>query len=157
LVVDTKVSIFKEIPDVLPDVKSIFEPGFEYTRDLIPNNSDKAWCERLASYLDRRIRRFPKDLTVHIQRINALIVAGAQGDRLFAAAIDLNTVLGSNGEGLQRSIYDRISCMLSDQQRADLDEIRAGLNVSGNPALMLCSLPRPNENELRIISSIKND
>jgi len=154
LLVDKKVSIFKQTPENIPVEASTFEPGFEYSRTLILNNSDRGRCERLARYLDRRIRRFPKDLTAHVQRINALVAAGAQGDRLYAAAIDLNTVLGRSGKGLQRSIRDKISYMLSDQQCADLDVIRAGLSVSDSPALRLCLLPRNNESEHKIVANV---
>lgn len=153
----THVSIFKQSPDLPSSAAPIFEPGFEYTRALLPNYSDKHWCEGLVRYLDRRIRRFPKDLTAHLQRVNALVSAGADGIRLYEAAIELNTVLGGNGVALQQHIHDQISFALNQQQRADLEALRTGTSLSAGPAAIHCSPSRSPETGLRIVSEVKQN
>ncbi len=152
----SRVSIFKQSPDA-PPAASTFEPGFEYTRALRPSHSDPQWCEGLARYLDRRIRRSPKDLTAHVQRVNALVAARADGDHLYAAAIDLNTVLAGNGAALQQRIHDQIFFALNDQQRADLVAIRAGSSPASSPAELHCPLPHSNGKGLRIVSEVKHE
>lgn len=151
----THVSIFKQSPDAPPSAASTFEPAFEYTRQLRPNYADQQWCEGLARYLDRRIRRTPRDLTAHVQRVNALVAAHADGERLYAAAIDLNTVLAGNGAALQQRIHDQISFALDDQQRDDLAGMRAGASLPANPAR--CSLLRSNGSGLRIVAEIRQE
>jgi hypothetical protein len=153
----TYVPLFKQSPDVPPTAPSTFEPGFEYTRALRPGYADQQWCEGLARYLDRRIRRSPRDLTAHVQRVNALVAAHADGERLYAAAIDLNTVLAGNGAALQQRIHDQISFALDDQQRADLAALRAGSSLPAGPAELHCSLSRSKGGGLRIVTEIKQE
>lgn len=131
--------------------ESTFEPGFDYTRALTQNHSDPQWCEGLVRYLDRLIRRSPNDLTPHIQRINALLAAGNKGDRVFAAALDLHTVLGVNGLALQRRIHDQIFSVLDDQQRSDLVAIRSGASLPACAAEKHCSLPRSRDATVQLV------
>jgi hypothetical protein len=151
------VSIFEQTPDVSLSVESTFEPGFEYSRALQPNYSDPQWCEGLVRYLDRLIRRSPNDLTPHIQRINALLAAGNQGDRVFAAALDLNTVLGGNGLALQRRVHDQIFSVLDDQQRSDLVAIRSGASLPARAAEKHCSLPRSHDDSVQLVEKKQED
>jgi len=153
----TSISIFQQTPDVPLPAESTFEPGFEYTRSLSPNYSDQQWCEGLVRYLDRLIRRDPNDLTPHIQRINALLAAGSQGDRLFAAALDLHTVLGVNGLALQRRIHDQIFSVLDDQQRSDLVAIRSGAFLPACAAEKHCSLPRSRDETVQLVEKKQKD
>ncbi len=152
----THVSIFKQSPDA-PPAASTFEPGFEYTRALRPSHSAQQWCEGLARYLDRKIRRSPKDLTAHVQRVNALLAARADGDQLYAAAIDLNTVLAGKGTALQQRIHDQISFALNAQQRANLGALRAGVALAVLPAASHCSLSHGNGKSLQIVSELKHE
>jgi hypothetical protein len=138
----TNVSIFEQTPETPPAEGSTFEPGFDYSRALSLNHSDPQWCEGLVKYLDRLIRRTPGDLTPHVQRINALLAAGQKGDRVFAAALDLNTVLGNSGLALQLRIHEQIFPVLDDQQRSDLVAIRSGAPLPACAAEKYCSLPR---------------
>jgi membrane-bound lytic murein transglycosylase MltF len=147
----TNVSIFEQTPDAPLSAESTFEPGFDYTRALTQNSSDPQWCEGLVRYLDRLIRRSPNDLTPHIQRINALLAAGNKGDRVFAAAIDLHTVLGGNGLALQRRIHDQIFSVLDDQHRSDLVAIRSGALLPARDAEKHCSLPRSHAESLQLV------
>ena len=153
----THVAIFKQGPDAPPVEASTFEPGFEYTRALHPNHSEQQWCEGLARFLERRIRRFPKDLTAHVQRVNALVAARADGDQLYAAALGLNAVLAGKGAALQQRILDQISFTLDAQQRADLVAMLAGPPPAASPAELLGSLPHSNAKRLRIVSEIKHE
>jgi hypothetical protein len=153
----TNVSIFEQTPDIPLPGESTFEPGFEYTRALSQNYSDPQWCEGLVRYLDRLIRRDPNDLTPHIQRVNALLAAGHQGDRVFAAALDLNTVLGSNGLALQRRIHEQIFSVLEDQQRSDLVAIRSGASLPARAAEKHCSLPRSHDESLQLVEKKQKD
>lgn len=153
----TNVSIFEQTPDAPLAGESTFEPGFDYSRALSQNYSDPQWCEGLVKYLDRLIRRSPNDLTPHIQRINALLAAGHQGDRLFAAALDLNTVLGSNGLALQRRIHEQIFSVLVDQQRSDLVAIRSGASLPACAAEKHCSLPRSHEEGVQLVEKKQQD
>jgi hypothetical protein len=151
------ISIFEQTSDnSLPEEK-IFQPGFDYSRALTPNQSDAQWCEGLVNYLDRLIRRTPKDLTPHIQRINALLAAGIQGDRVFAAALDLHTVLGGNGLALQRRIHEQIFSVLEDQQRADLVALRSGATLHARGAEKYCSLSRGQEESVQLVSKKRED
>ena len=147
----TNVSIFEQAPAGPAPAGSTFEPGFDYTRALSQNHGDPQWCEGLIKYLDRLIRRTPSDLTPHIQRINALLAAGNTGDRVFAAALDLNTVLGSSGLALQRRIHDQIFAVLDDQQRSDLVAIRSGASLPARAAEKYCSLPRNHDENVQFI------
>jgi hypothetical protein len=151
------VSIFEQTPDISQSAETVFEPGFGYSRALNPNYSDPQWCEGLVKYLDRLIRRAPKDLTPHIQRINALLAAGYQGDRIFAAALDLNTVLGGNGLALQRRIHDQIFSVLNDQQRADLVATRSGALLPSRDAEKYCSLSRSSGGSVQLVSKKQED
>jgi len=153
----TNVSIFAQTPDVPLSAELTFEPGFEYTRALSPDYSDPQWCEGLVKYLDRLIRRTPNDLTPHIQRINALLAAGCEGDRVFAAALDLHTVLGSNGLAIQRRIHDQIFPVLDDRQRSDLVAIRSGASLPARSAEKHCSLPRNSEGSVQLVEKIPKD
>lgn len=145
------VSIFEKTPDVPLPVELTFEPGFEYTHTSNPDYSDPQWREGLVRYLDRLIRRAPNDLTLHIQRINALLAAGYEGDRVFAAALDLNTVLGSNGLALQRRIHAQIFSVLDDQQRSDLVALRSGASLPVRVAEKYCSLPRSRGETVQLV------
>lgn len=147
----TNVSIFAQTPDVSLPAESTFEPGFDYSRALSQNYTDPKWCEGLVKYLDRLIRRSPSDLTPHIQRINALLAAGSTGERVFAAALDLNTVLGSNGMALQRRVHDQIFPVLDDQQRSDLVAIRSGALLPARAAEKHCSLPRSHDQSVQFV------
>jgi len=151
------VSIFEQAPDTPLQAESTFEPGFEYSRELQPNYSDPQWCEGLVRFLDRLIRRQPNDLTPHVQRINALLAAGYRGDRVFAAALDLHTVLGNNGFALQRRIHDQIFPVLKDQQRSDLVAIRSGASLPVRAAEMHCSLPRNREGNVQLVLKKQED
>jgi hypothetical protein len=151
------VSIFERTPDVPLPTESTFEPGFEYTRALSSNYSDPQWCEGLVRYLDRLIRRSPNDLTPHIQRINALLAAGIRGDRVFAAALDLHTVLGGNGMALQRRIHDQIFSVLDDQRRSDLVAIRSGASLPAHAAEIHCSLPRSRDKGVQLVDKKQKD
>jgi hypothetical protein len=151
------VSIFKKTPDASLPAESTFEPGFDYTRALTQNCSDPQWCEGLVRYLDRLIRRSPSDLTPHIQRINALLAAGKKGDRVFAAALDLNTVLGGNGMALQRRIHDQIFAVLDDQQRSDLVALRSGASLPAHAAEIHCSLPRSRDEAMQLVDNKQKD
>lgn len=153
----THVPIFNQSPDLPSFAAPTFEPGFEYSRALLPNYSDKQWCEDLARYLDRRIRRHPKDLTAHLQRVNALVAAGADGNRLYAAAIELNKVLGGNGIALQQHVHDQISFALNEQQRTDLAALRTGASFSASSAVIQGSPSRSTESGLRIVSEVKQN
>jgi hypothetical protein len=152
-----QVSIFEKTPDVLLPAELTFEPGFEYTHALNPDYSDSQWCEGLVKHLDRLIRRNPNDLTLHIQRINALLAAGYEGDRVFAAALDLNTVLGSNGLALQRRIHDQIFSVLDDQQRSDLVALRSGASLPVRAAEKYCSLPRSRDETVQLVEKSRRD
>ena len=149
------IPIFQQVPEGSTPDASEFEPGFEYNRGLLLNNSNQQWHQGLASHLDRRIRRHPNDLTAHVQRINALVAAGCEGDRLFAAAVDLNTVLGRNGMALQQRIHDQISFALSQQQRTDLVALREGTLLSAGSAEMHFSLTRKHEDCVQLVSENK--
>jgi hypothetical protein len=153
----TNVSIFEQTPDAPLPAELTFEAGFEYTRALSPNYSDRQWCEGLIKHLDRLIRRTPNDLTPHIQRINALLAAGCAGDRVFAAALDLHTVLGSNGLAIQRRIHDQIFSVLDDQQRSDLVAIRSGASLPARSAEKHCSLPRNSEGSVQLVEKMPKD
>ena len=153
----TNISIFEHTPNVPLLAESTFEPGFEYTRELSANYSDPQWCEGLVKYLDRLVRRAPNDLTPHIQRINALLAAGHQGDRVFAAALDLHTVLGGNGLALQRRIHDQIFSVLDDRQRSDLVAIRSGATLPACAAEKHCSLPRSRKETVPLVEKKQND
>lgn len=153
----TNVSIFEQTPDGPLQAEATFEPGFDYTRALHPDYSDPQWCEGLVRYLDRLIRRSPNDLTPHVQRINALLAAGHQGDRLFAAALDLHTVLGTNGLALQRRIHDQIFSVLDDQQRSNLVAIRSGASLPACAAEKYCSLPRSRDETLQLVEKKQKD
>ncbi len=146
-----QVAIFKKAPDVPLPAELTFEPGFEHTHALNPDYSDSQWCERLVRHLDRLIRRAPNDLTLHIQRINALLAAGYEGDRVFAAALDLNTVLGSNGLALQQRIHDQVFSVLDDQQRSDLVALRSGASLPLRAADKYCSLPRGRTETVQLV------
>jgi hypothetical protein len=153
----TNVSIFEQTPDIPQPSESTFEPGFEYTRALSPNYSDRQWCEGFVKHLDRLIRRSPSDLTPHIQRINALLAAGYQGDRVFAAALDLHTVLGSNGLALQRRVHDQVFPVLDDQQRSDLVAIRSGALLPARAAERHCLLPRSPEISVKLVAKKQDE
>jgi hypothetical protein len=146
------VSIFTQTPELALPVEAAFEPGFEYTRALQPNFSDPQWCKGLVIYLDRLIRRSPDDLTLHLQRINALIAAKQDGEYLFAAALDLNTVLGGNGFALQQRIHEQIAYALDERQRADLAALRSGKTTATSPAERYCSLPRSGDPSVPLVS-----
>ncbi len=148
------VSIFQRLPDAAPAEDSVFEPGFDYSRKLRPEIPDRNWCDGLAKYLDRRIRRYPKDLTAHLQRIFALLKAGASGEQLFAAAIDLNTVLGVNGSALQQRVFDAISPTLSEQQRDYLVAIRSGASDLPVPTEVATTIPRHEAAGFPIVAQI---
>lgn len=153
----SKVAIFEHSPGVPLPAESAFEPGFDYSRALNPNKSDPLWCEGLVKHLDRLILRTPKDLTPHIQRISALLAAGQRGDRVFAAALDLHTVLGSNGLDLQRRIHEQIFPVLDDQQRADLVALRSGASLPARAAEKFCSLPRVSQEGVQLVSRKQED
>jgi hypothetical protein len=146
------ISIFEQTPDIALPAETTFEPGFEYSRALKADYSDPQKCEALVKFLERLIRRSPRDLTPHMQRINALLAAGSHGDRVFAAALDLNTVLGGNGMALQRRVHDQIFPVLDDQQRADLVAIRSGASLPARGAEKHCSLPRSSIKSVQLVS-----
>lgn len=145
-------SIFQQAPSVLPDAETTFEPGFVQTRSLQPDYSDPVWCERLVRHLERQILRTPGDLNKHVQRINALLAAGQYGDRIFAAALDLHAVLGSNGQALQRRIHEQIFPVLEDPQRTALVAIRSGGSVSAGDAGRYCLLPQSREAGMQLVA-----
>jgi hypothetical protein len=149
--------LFKQSPEVPSAAMPAFEPGFEYTRALRPAYPDPQWCEGLARYLDRRIRRSPKDLLAHVQRVFALLASGAEGDRLYAAAIDLRAVLGDLGAGLQQRIQGQIASALDDQQRIGLAAMLAGKSISSGAAELHCVVPRGNSNIVRVVAEIKQE
>lgn len=151
------VSIFEQLPATPLPAETTFEPGFGYSRALTPNYSGPQWCDGLIKHLDRLIRRAPKDLTPHIQRINTLLVAGYRGDRVFAAAIDLNTVLGTNGLALQQRIHDQIFPVLNEQQRADLVAIRSGATFTARDAERLCTLTRSSGGGVQLVSKKQDE
>ena len=151
------ISIFEQVPDIPLPTEAMFEPGFGYSRALTPDYSDPHWCEGLVRHLDRLITRSPNDLTPHVQRINALLAAGYTGDRVFAAALDLNTVLGSNGLALQRRVHEQIFSVLDDQQRADLVAIRSGGSIPARAAEKYCSLPRSKVDNVQLVSKKRED
>lgn len=146
------ISIFQQAPSVLPDAETTFEPGFAQTRSLQPDYSDPQWCERLVRHLERQILRTPGDLNKHVQRINALLAAGQHGDRVFAAALDLHAVLGSNGQALQRRIHEQIFPVLDDWQRTALVAARSGGAVSAGDAGQYCLLPQSQEAGMRLVA-----
>ncbi|MGC2166547.1 MAG: hypothetical protein WA632_11095 [Gallionella sp.] len=149
------VSIFQRHPDAAPAEDTVFEPGFDYSRKLRPEFADRNWCYGLARYLDRRLRRYPKDLTVHLQRIFALQAAGASGDQLFAAAIDLNTILGVGGSALQQRVLESISVALSAQQRDYLVAISSGAIAIPVPTEVATTIPRNDARRFPIVAEIK--
>jgi hypothetical protein len=149
------VSIFQSRPDTPTTEETAFEPGFEYSRKLLPEITDRAWCEGLARYLGRRLRRSPKDLTVHLQRVYALLAAGATGEQLFAAAIDLNSALGAGGTALQERVFETISFALTEQQREYLIAIRNGANDLPLPADVATIIPRNNPRSVPIVAEDK--
>lgn len=151
------VSIFEQTPDVPLPAELTFEPGFEHTHALNPDYSDPQWCEGLVRYLDRLIRHAPNDLTPHLQRINALLAAGSQGDRLFAAALDLHTVLGSKGLALQRRVHGQIFSVLDDQQRSDLVALRSGASLPARAVEKYCSLPRSHDETVQLFEKKQED
>lgn len=153
----SSVSIFQRRPDAPPAEESVFEPGFEYSRQLRPEFADHNWCGGLAKYLDRRLRRYPKDLTAHVQRIYALLKANASGDQLFAAAIDLNTVLDVKGKALQQRILEAISFALNEQQRDYLVAIRSGATNIPVPADVVTKIPRNDAASFPIVAEIKTE
>ncbi len=151
------VSIFEQTPVASQTAESTFEPGFDYSRALQPDYSDPQWCEGLIRYLDRLILRSPGDLTPHVQRINALLAAGNKGDRVFAAALDLHTVLGGNGLALQQRVHDQIFSVLDDQQRSDLAALRSGASFPVRAAEKYCSLPRNIDDSVPLVSRKQKD
>jgi hypothetical protein len=154
---DTKnISIFEQAPDVSLGAEAAFEPGFGQTRSLNQDYSNPEWCEGLLRNLDRQILRTPGDLTTHVQRINALLAAGYKGERVFAAALDINAVLGGKGLALQRRIHDQIFPVLDDQQRSVLVSIRSGAAIPADTAVRYCLLPRYQENSVQLVA-IKRD
>lgn len=147
------ISIFQQAPSILPDAETTFESGFAQTRSLQPDDSNPQWCERLARHLERQILRTPGDLNKHVQRINALLAAGLQGDRVFAAALDLHAVLGSNGQALQRRIHEQIFPVLEDPQRTALVAIRSGGSVAAGDAGRYCLLPQSQETGMQLVAN----
>lgn len=145
-------SIFQQAPGGLPDAEATFEPGFAQTRSLRPDYSNPQWCERLVRHLERQILRTPGDLNKHVQRINAMLAAGSQGDRVFAAALDLHAALGSNGQALQRRIHDQIFPVLEDWQRTALVAARSGGAVSAGEAGQYCLLPQSLETGMQLVA-----
>lgn len=150
---DTKhVSIFEQAPAVSPGVETAFEPGFGQMCSLNPDYSDPQWCEGLLRQLDRQILRTPGDLTTHVQRINALLAAGYQGDRVFAAALDLYAVLGGKGLALQRRIHDQIFHVLDDRQRSTLVAVRSGGTIPADAAVRYCLLQRDQDAGVQLVA-----
>jgi hypothetical protein len=149
------VSIFQSRPDTTTAEETAFEPGFEYSRKLLPEVTDRTWCEGLARYLGRRLRRSPKDLTAHLQRIYALLAADATGEQLFAAAIDLNTALGSGGTPLQERVFAAIAFALTEQQREFLIAIRSGASDLPLPADVATTIPRNDTVSVPIVAENK--
>ncbi len=146
------VSIFEQTPDVSPSAETTFEPGFGQTSSLNPDYSDPQWCERLLRHLDRQILRTPGDLTAHVRRINALLAAGYKGDRVFAAALDLHTVLGGKGLALQQRIHDQIFPVLDEQQRSVLLAIRSGAAIPADAAVRYCLLAQDRDAPVQLVA-----
>ena len=119
---------------------------------ILPDYQIKAWRYKYPDHLEKRLRRNPRDLLSHVQRI-LLHRAQKKPDQTYGALLDLFLVLGSRGQALRKNILKRCRKLLAEKHYRFLkdhletglykDFIRDSVNYSflspgttGNPAIV---------------------
>ncbi|HIP53307.1 MAG TPA: hypothetical protein EYH03_04765 [Chromatiales bacterium] len=102
------------------------------TRRLAPRFKIAEWNDAYLRYMQRRLRRNPRDLKSHVRRILMLHDQG-RNEACFGALVDLFLVLGSGGRALRNKLLAQLQEDLSSAQRVFLQEHLEGGLTSLDP------------------------
>ncbi len=100
------------------------------THRLAPRFRRAEWDNAYLDYMQRRLRRNPRDLKSHVRRILMLHGQGRNRE-CFGAMLDLFLVLGEGGKALRRNLVRKVEADLTPSQRVFLnDHLDKGLTAS---------------------------
>lgn len=106
------------VPEAFP-----FEPAFSALREdsLTPLVAPAHRADTL-THLGYRVQRMPRDLRAHVRRA-LLAHESRDASAVCAALVDLFCVLDDKGQDLRRTLVHRVADVLTDGQRAAIDEM----------------------------------
>jgi hypothetical protein len=92
------------------------------------------------AYLEERIRRDPRNLRAHVERVEQRAALGDAG-ALYAALVDLNIALGVHGRSLRGRLLTQFAGSLRSDERAFLESgLRSGIDAADPRAAVTGSL-----------------
>jgi hypothetical protein len=112
-------------------VKHIVEPCLlPQQSQLLPFFPVVGWSSILSRHLSKRVRRNPRDLRAHVQRI-LLYISENDADSIYAALIDFFLILGNRGLNIRKNLLNKALPIL-DQEKIKflLTHIDSGLDTS---------------------------
>ena len=112
------------------------EPVFYFGLNKKSQVPDELLPAQLRNYFEYSLKQNPKDLSLHLQRIQFALTQNSQTE-LFAALCDLFIILGTLGQSLRQRVL-RLSKHKLDQQQAQLLLQHMQDDSLGDD---LCSLP----------------
>ncbi len=123
---NNSAAVDRQISDEYP-----FDPSLlPAIKNLLPKFSHPAQRKAYADFLARKIKRNPRDLLSHIQRIYLNYVLKNE-DAYFGAVVDLFIILGSKGLDLKKSILRPTYDLLEDEHASFIkNHLRSGINAT---------------------------
>jgi hypothetical protein len=82
---------------------------------LLPLFPVMEWNNTFSQFLVKRVRRNPRDLRAHVQRV-LLYISKSDTDAVYAALIDLFLILGKNGSHIRKNLLNKAMLLLHEEQ-----------------------------------------
>ncbi|MES9927117.1 MAG: hypothetical protein ABW158_03295 [Candidatus Thiodiazotropha sp. 6PDIVS] len=120
---------------------------------LLPSFPVKEWSDAFSQYLEKRVRRNPRDLHAHVQR-TLLYLSKYESEAMYAALVDLFLILGKRGSHIRKNLVGQAKpFLLKEQHQFLIKHMESGLDSNQPlPSNTFSSLSRGHSGTMYIVS-----